>query len=148
MNSLRVLIVDDEPLARERIRDLLSSRPEIEIVGECSNGKEAVTALRRDRPDLVFLDVQMPDLDGFGVLEEIDPDTMPAVIFVTAYDEYAVRAFEVHASIGTGSGPLSTAREASWIGRTVTPIVGISISGFSPCSRTCSGAKKGSAASS
>jgi two-component system LytT family response regulator len=95
--EIRALIVDDEPLARERIRTLLEADEDVEVVGECSNGKEALVALEERTPDLVFLDVQMPDLDGFGVLAAADPDKLPAVIFVTAYDKYAVDAFEVHA---------------------------------------------------
>jgi two-component system LytT family response regulator len=97
MAEIRALIVDDEPLARERIRDLLQADPEIEIVGECSNGEEALQALSEKTPDLLFLDVQMPDLDGFGVIEAADPISLPVIIFVTAFDEYAVKAFEVHA---------------------------------------------------
>jgi len=95
--KLRVLIVDDEPLARERIRALLRDAPETEVVGECGDGRRAVAAIRRRKPDLVFLDVQMPELDGFEVLRALGPAEMPAVIFVTAYDRYALRAFEVHA---------------------------------------------------
>ena len=95
--ALRVLVVDDEPLARERLRTLLAGDPEIEIVGECDDGRSAVGAVRELAPDLVFLDVQMPLLDGFEVLSEVGVDAMPPVIFVTAYDEYAIRAFEVHA---------------------------------------------------
>lgn len=95
--KIRALIIDDERLARERIRKLLAEDPGIEVIGECSNGRDAVTAIRKQSPDLVFLDVQMPELDGFGVLAEIDPGQMPAVIFVTAYDRFAVKAFEVHA---------------------------------------------------
>ena len=94
---IRVLIVDDEPLARERIRDLLASANDVEIVGECENGKEAVDLIREKKPDLLFLDVQMPHLDGFGVVEEIGAEEMPTTIFVTAYDRHALRAFEVHA---------------------------------------------------
>jgi two-component system LytT family response regulator len=97
MAEIRALIVDDEPLARERIRDLLQADPEIRIVGECSNGREALDAFSEKSPDLVFLDVQMPDLDGFGVIEAADPLSLPVIVFVTAYDEYAVKAFEVHA---------------------------------------------------
>jgi len=95
--KIRTLIVDDEPLGRERIRALLSGDGEIEIVGECSDGKQAVAAIETSKPDLVFLDVQMPELDGFGVMEAISGDAMPAIIFVTAYDRYAVQAFEIHA---------------------------------------------------
>jgi two-component system LytT family response regulator len=94
---IRTLIVDDEPLGRERIRALLSGDPEVEIVDECSDGRQAVSAIERSKPDLVFLDVQMPEMDGFAVLQAIAGDRMPVVIFVTAYDHYAVRAFEVHA---------------------------------------------------
>src|SRR5947208_464744 len=92
---MRVLIVDDEPLACERIRTLLNSEPDIEIAGECHDGRSAVEAIRGATPDLVFLDVQMPEMDGFAVLQALD--RMPAVIFVTAYDQFALRAFEVHA---------------------------------------------------
>lgn len=95
--TVRALIVDDEPLARQRLRTLLKGEPDIEVVGECSDGEEAVAAVRELRPDLLFLDVQMPVLDGFGVLEALGPEQLPAVIFVTAYDTYAIRAFEVNA---------------------------------------------------
>jgi two-component system LytT family response regulator len=95
--SLTVLIVDDEPLAREKIRTLLESHPELECVGECANGAEAVADIERLTPHLVFLDVQMPEVDGFGVLAALDPGRLPAVIFVTAYDRYALQAFEVNA---------------------------------------------------
>jgi two-component system LytT family response regulator len=91
------LIVDDEPLARQRIRKLLEAEPDIEVLGECGDGRKAITTIEEERPDLVFLDVQMPGLDGFSVLEHIGIDRMPGVIFVTAYDRYALRAFEVHA---------------------------------------------------
>lgn len=94
---VRALIVDDEPLARQRLRTLLKEESDIEVVGECSNGQEAVSAVRELQPDLLFLDVQMPVLDGFGVLEALGPEQLPAVIFVTAYDTYAIRAFEVNA---------------------------------------------------
>src|SRR5262249_61539290 len=92
--SIRALIVDDEPLARQRLRRLLQEEPDVEIVGECADGGEAVAAIRADKPDLVFLDVQMPVLDGFGVLEAIGLENLPAIVFVTAYDRYALRAFE------------------------------------------------------
>jgi two-component system LytT family response regulator len=94
---IRALIVDDEALARERIRTLLAGRENVTVVGECAGGPQAVAAIEAEAPDLVFLDVQMPDLDGFGVLEVLGPERLPAVVFVTAYDEYALRAFEVHA---------------------------------------------------
>lgn len=94
---IRTLIIDDEPLAREKIRMLLHSDPEIEIVGESGGGQEAANTILEETPDLVFLDIQMPQLDGFGVLQAIDAQRMPVIVFVTAYDEYALKAFEVHA---------------------------------------------------
>ena len=94
--KLTALIVDDEPLARERLRTLLAAEPDLEVLGECVNGREAVTAVKKQRPDLLFLDIQMPELDGFQTLAQLT-QPMPAVIFVTAFDEHAVRAFEVHA---------------------------------------------------
>src|SRR6266436_9042353 len=95
--SIRAMIVDDEPLACERIRMLLDGEPELEIVSECRNGKDALQAIEKLKPDLVFLDVQMPELTGFEVLDRLDPVRMPVVIFVTAYDQYALKAFEVSA---------------------------------------------------
>jgi len=95
--TLRAIIVDDEPLARQRIRQLLKSEPDIAVAGEAGNGLEAVKLIESLSPDLVFLDVQMPELDGFGVVEAIGVDRMPATLFVTAFDQHAVKAFEVHA---------------------------------------------------
>ena len=95
--KIRTLIVDDEPLARDRLRQLLQSEPDIDLVGECSDGREAVAAIARTLPELVFLDVQMPELDGFGVLEAVGAEAMPLIVFVTAHDRFALRAFEVHA---------------------------------------------------
>lgn len=97
MRPVRTLVVDDEPLAREGIRLRLERDAGFEVVGECANGLEAVEAIHEHAPDLVFLDVQMPGLNGFEVLEEVDPRQAPVVVFVTAYDEHALRAFEVHA---------------------------------------------------
>ena len=94
---IRALIVDDEPLARRGIRQLLEPCEDVDIVGECRNGREALTALETLAPDLVFLDVQMPELDGFEVVRARGAARMPHVVFVTAYDEFAVRAFETHA---------------------------------------------------
>jgi two-component system LytT family response regulator len=94
---IRVLLVDDEPLAREMIREMLKDDSEVEVVGECVNGREAVEAIQEHNPDLIFLDVQMPEIGGFDVLEALKSVHVPHVIFVTAYDQYAVRAFEVHA---------------------------------------------------
>ena len=95
--KIKTIIADDEPLAREKIRNLLEEDPDIELIGECADGIETVTAIRNQQPDLVFLDVQMPELDGFGVLKALRHSNMPTLIFVTAYDQYALRAFEVHA---------------------------------------------------
>jgi two-component system LytT family response regulator len=92
----KALIVDDEELARRLLREMLASHPEIEIVGECGNGMEAVKAVAQHEPELLFLDVQMPKLSGFDVLELVDPAGL-AVIFVTAFDQYAMKAFDVHA---------------------------------------------------
>lgn len=97
MDRIRAIIVDDEPLARERIRSLLEDESDFEILAECANGKEAIGAIESLEPDLVFLDVQMPAMDGFEVLASLDQETLPSVVFVTAYDQYAVKAFEVHA---------------------------------------------------
>jgi two-component system LytT family response regulator len=94
---MNVLIVDDEPLAREGLRLLLADEPEISVVEEARNGTEAVSRIRAKRPDLLLLDVQMPEMDGFGVLRELGADAMPPVIFITAHDQYAIRAFEVNA---------------------------------------------------
>ncbi|HKF42885.1 MAG TPA: response regulator [Thermoanaerobaculia bacterium] len=94
---MRVLIVDDEPPAREWLRELLSGQPDVEVLGECESGREAIEAIERTRPELVFLDVQMPGLDGFEVLREIRPECMPAVVFVTAHDRHALRAFDSQA---------------------------------------------------
>ena len=97
MSKIRTMVVDDEPVARERIVGLLSQEKDIELVGECADGQQAINAIQQQHPDLVFLDVQMPVCDGFGVIEQVGADRMPPVVFVTAYDEYALKAFEVHA---------------------------------------------------
>jgi two-component system LytT family response regulator len=94
---IRTLIVDDEPLARRRLRALLRPEAGIEIVGECGDGDQAVASIRKLCPDLVFLDIQMPGKDGFAVLAEVDPRRMPLIVFVTAHDQYAVQAFEQRA---------------------------------------------------
>jgi two-component system LytT family response regulator len=97
VDKIRAVIADDEPLARRGIRQLLAAHSDVAVVAEARDGREAVRALRELKPDLLFLDVQMPVLDGFGVLREIGAERMPPVIFVTAYDEFAVRAFDAHA---------------------------------------------------
>src|SRR4051794_4173804 len=96
MSNFKVLIVDDERLSRRRIRRLLTLEPDCEVIGECANGAEAVSALENSRPDILFLDVQMPELDGFEVIAALT-ELRPLIIFTSAYDDYAVRAFEVHA---------------------------------------------------
>jgi two-component system LytT family response regulator len=96
--KIRAIIVDDEPLARARVRRMLADEPEVQVVGECANGAQAIASLREQRPELVFLDVQMPEVSGFDVLRALPPDHWPAaVIFVTAHDQHALEAFEVHA---------------------------------------------------
>lgn len=95
--TIRAVIVDDEPLARRRIGNLLEKAEDVELIAECANGKEAIQAIEESPPDLLFLDIQMPELDGFDVLQAIGVGHVPAVIFVTAYDQFALRAFEAHA---------------------------------------------------
>ncbi|HTM03989.1 MAG TPA: LytTR family DNA-binding domain-containing protein [Vicinamibacterales bacterium] len=97
MTKIRTLVVDDEPIGRERVLSLLQHEEDVEIVGECSDGAQAIVAIQQQAPDLVFLDVQMPGATGFGVIDAVGPERMPNVIFVTAYDEYALKAFEYHA---------------------------------------------------
>jgi two-component system, LytTR family, response regulator len=94
---IRVLVVDDEPLAREKIRGMAADDPDLRVVGECTNGAEAIEAVQTLKPDLLLLDVQMPEVGGFAVLEALKDEGLPPVIFITAYDHYAVRAFEFHA---------------------------------------------------
>ncbi len=95
--KIRVLIVDDEPLARQRVRLLLAEEPDVEVIGESEDGFEAADQIQATRPDLIFLDVQMPDRDGFEVLRRVPQSLLPVVIFTTAYDQHALRAFEVNA---------------------------------------------------
>ena len=95
--KIRALIVDDEPLARSNLRVLLKDDPDIGSIKECGSGQEAVRAIAAQSPDLLFLDIQMPEMNGFDVLERIDTNRIPAIVFVTAFDQYALRAFEVHA---------------------------------------------------
>lgn len=94
---IRVLLSDDEALARERLRSLLEEEPDLEVVAECGDGNSAIALIKRERPDLVFLDIQMPEVDGFGVVTALRDEHMPLTVFVTAYDRYAMKAFEVHA---------------------------------------------------
>jgi len=113
---IRALIVDDEPLARRSVAALLAGEAGLEVIGECASGGEAAVRIRAERPDLVFLDVEMPDGDGFEVLEALGCDLPPAVVFVTAYDRYALRAFEVGA-IDYLLKPFDQARFAKVLGR-------------------------------
>lgn len=94
---MRVLIVDDEVLARRHVREMLAEAPDVEVVGECSDGGEAVDSILALRPDVVFLDIEMPEMDGFDVLRTVGPEKTPVTVFATAYDEHAMRAFDVHA---------------------------------------------------
>jgi len=116
MAEIRAVIVDDEPLARRGIRQLLASYPDVAVVGEARDGREAVRALTTLKPDLVFLDVQMPGLDGMGVIRTHGTDRMPVTVFVTAHDEYAVRAFEAQA-LDYLVKPLGEARFRATMGR-------------------------------
>jgi len=95
--NIRVLIVDDEPLARKRIRRFLAEEPDMSVVDECGTGREAIQAIEEKSPDLLFLDIQMPGIGGFDVIQSITAERMPFVIFITAYDQHALKAFEVHA---------------------------------------------------
>ncbi len=91
------VIIDDEPLARERIQTLLADHPDFEVLAECSDGHQGIEAIKEQAPKLIFLDIQMPELDGFEMLEQLEPDELPCVVFCTAFDDYAMKAFEVHA---------------------------------------------------
>ena len=95
MKPLRTLIVDDEPLARDGLRALLGRFSGVDVIGECPDGVQAIEDIRSKHPDLVFLDIQMPEVSGFDVVEQVGPASMPAVVFVTAYDQHALRAFNV-----------------------------------------------------
>ncbi len=123
MESIRTVVVDDEPLARDKIVGFLSEEPDIEVVGQADNGLTAVDVIRQHHPDLVFLDVQMPELNGFGVLKEVGSEEAPAVIFVTAFDQYALQAFEVHA-LDFLLKPFDRARFRSAVERARSQIVG------------------------
>lgn len=97
VGKIKTIIVDDEPLARRNLRVLLERDPQIEVLDECRNGREAVKAINTLSPDLIFLDIQMPEMDGFDVLAHVGPEHIQAIIFVTAFDQYALKAFDVHA---------------------------------------------------
>lgn len=95
--TIKTLIVDDEPLARDRVKRFLRDEDGVQVIGECKNGLEAIEAITTKNPDLVFLDIQMPEKDGFDVIKALNPKKLPTIIFVTAYDQYALQAFDVHA---------------------------------------------------
>jgi len=116
MTRFRVLIVDDEPLARTGLSELIRKDPDLECIGDCADGQAAVEAIETLQPDLVLLDVQMPEIDGFGVIRAIGPERMPPVIFVTAYEEFALEAFRVHA-LDYLLKPFSDAELAAALGR-------------------------------
>ena len=97
MLAIRAILVDDEPLAREKVRTFLEDELDIEVIAECRDGREAVEKIDSEKPDLVFLDVQMPEMDGFEVLENLEEEAIPTVVFTTAFDQYALKAFDVHA---------------------------------------------------
>ena len=118
MQKLRTIIVDDEPLALKLLRTVLSEIADVEIVAECSNGKQAVEAATELEPELIFLDIQMPSMNGFDVIKSLQTDIMPMVVFVTAYDQYAVDAFDLHA-VDYVLKPLDSARIARSVERAI-----------------------------
>src|SRR5205809_5683158 len=95
MTQIRTIIIDDEPLARDRIKRLLRDEDGIRVIGECKNGVEAIDTITSEKPDLVFLDIQMPEKNGFEVIKALNSKDLPTIIFVTAYDQYALQAFDV-----------------------------------------------------
>jgi two-component system LytT family response regulator len=121
MEQIRTLIVDDEPLARQHLRVLLADDPDISVIGECGNGRDAVEAIRAQQPSLVLLDIQMPELNGLAVVDEVGAESMPTTIFVTAFDEYAVKAFDAHA-LDYVMKPVSRARFHEAIERAKTQL--------------------------
>lgn len=130
MTAIRTLIIDDEALARQRVRELLAADAEIDVIGECAFGEDAITATQRDAPDLIFLDVRLPDMDGFTVLDRIAGQLQPLVIFVTAYDEHAVKAFDVRA-LDYLVKPFERERLYSAVGRAKRELRGAALPGRS-----------------
>lgn len=120
---IRTLLVDDEPLALARLEDLLAAHPDVDIVGTCADGISAVEALEALKPDLCFLDIQMPELDGFGVVEALAPESLPCLVFATAYDAYAIQAFEARA-LDYLLKPFSAARLAQSLERVRQSLAG------------------------
>jgi two-component system LytT family response regulator len=121
--KLHAIVVDDEPIARLRIRRMLDADSDVELIAECADGETAVAAICREGPDLVFLDIQMPEMDGFEVLKQIGVERMPVTIFVTAHDQYALRAFESHA-LDYLLKPFGKARFAEALGRAKQHVAG------------------------
>ena len=126
---VRALVVDDEPLARERVLGLLAARPDVTVVGSSVSGPEAAADILHLRPELVFLDIQMPEMDGFEVLEAVADEVLPCVVFITAYDEHALRAFEVHA-LDYLLKPIDAARFDGAVNRAVAWVRGSSLGGL------------------
>src|SRR4051812_32157044 len=116
MSELRLVIVDDEPLARQRLRRLLGQQPDIVIVGECGDGAAALELIRKEKPSVLLLDIQMPGMDGFGVVNELGSESVPIVVFITAYDQHAIHAFEACA-LDYLLKPVSSARLVKTIDR-------------------------------
>ena len=135
--KIRAVVVDDEPLARSNLAVLLRRDAEIEVIGECGSGREALEEIRKAKPDLVFLDVQMPECDGFDVLELLGKDLPPAVVFVTAYDQYALRAFEAGA-LDYLLKPFDNARFERALGRAKERIARAEARRNQPCWETLS----------
>src|SRR6185503_15915412 len=147
--KIRALIVDDEALARGRIKKMLTQEAEVELAGECGNGPDAIEFIRRERLDVVFLDVQMPEVSGFDVLRALPPENLPAVIFVTAHDQHAIEAFEVHAvdyllkpftrarfhEAVQRAGQLLQARDAAGMNRQLAELLGAAKTGPAHLSR-------------
>jgi two-component system LytT family response regulator len=143
MKPIRVLLVDDERIGRTRLRRLLESEPDIEVVGECADGPAALEALREQPVDVLFLDINMPEMDGFDLLEQLNPEPQPIVVFVTAYDEHAVRAFDACA-LDYLLKPVSPERLAKTLGRVRAQLavgvpVEVSVGGVSSPGHSMSG---------
>lgn len=129
MKKVRTLVVDDEPPARRRVRKFLAEMADVEVIGECADGGEAVEAIREYAPDLLLLDIQMPKVGGFEVIREVGAERVPAVIFVTAYDRFAVQAFEMHA-LDYLLKPFTRSRFDQALGRAKSQIAGAQASAF------------------
>jgi two-component system LytT family response regulator len=142
MKVIRAILVDDEPLTRERIRTLIEKTEAIEVIGEGRNGLEALDLITQLTPDLVFIDVEMPELDGFGVIRELDPENLPVVVFITAYEEYARQAFDIGA-VDYLYKPVTPSRFAAAVGRAREKLAGRSASELHALIAAATGAKRG-----